>query len=217
MFTGLIESVGTVARIERRAGGARLTVAVAWAEELRLGESVAVNGACLTVAWRGSGLWAADLSAETLRRTTLGRLQVGDRLHLERALRVGDRLGGHLVQGHVDEVGMIRELRPEGAGMWMEIAVSPENHRYLAEKGSVAVDGVSLTVAALTPTGFGVALIPHTLERTTFTERRPGEPVNLEYDVLAKYVERMLTIGDPSTDRGSGLSLEFLKEHGFLS
>jgi riboflavin synthase len=201
MFTGIVEGTGTVAALAAAAdgSGARLEVAASWlAGELRLGESVAVNGCCVTVAELTSGGFAADLVAETLRRTALGGLVAGARVNLERPMTLGGRLGGHLVQGHVDGVGEVLERTPVGDGEEVRIELPPDLERYVVEKGSIAVDGVSLTVAGVGPGWFAVALVPHTLEVTTLGDRRPGDPVQLEVDVVAKYVERLVA---PFTDR----------------
>ncbi len=197
MFTGIIETMGEVVGLEGGASGgesARLRVRVgALLDGARVGDSIAVDGVCLTIAALEGDVFAADLTAETLRRTTLGRPRSGDLANLERPLRLDQRLGGHIVQGHVDGVGMVAAVRREGEGVWMEIVPPAALLPYLAEKGSVAVDGVSLTVAALpTPDRFAVALVPHTLAVTTLARRRPGDAVNLEADVLAKYVQRLL-------------------------
>lgn len=216
MFTGIVERIGTVASIRSQAEGARVALSRCW-DDLALGESVAVNGVCLTVAAIEGDRWFADVSTETLRRSTLGGSKVGDAAHLERALRVGDRFGGHIVQGHVDEVGGVRAVERDGNGLRVAIAVSERNRRYLAEKGSVAVDGVSLTVADLTSDGFVVALIPFTMAQTTLSRRRAGDRVNLEFDALAKYVERLMAFRD--SERGanaSPLDETFLAKHGYL-
>ena len=199
MFTGIVEELGEVGGLEGHAGGAHLRVRAgalltsAGPGEIRPGDSIAVSGVCLTITALDGGTFAADLAVETLRRTTLGSLRPGDGVNLERPLRLDQRLGGHIVQGHVDGVGTITVIRPEGEGVWMEITPPPTLMPYLAEKGSVAVDGVSLTVAGL-PGGdrFAVALIPHTLAVTTLGRKHPGDRVNLEVDILAKYVERLL-------------------------
>jgi riboflavin synthase len=201
MFTGIVEGTGTVAALAAAAdgSGARLEVAAPWlAGELRLGESVAVNGCCVTVAEPTSGGFAADLVAETLRRTALGGLAAGARVNLERPMTLGGRLGGHLVQGHVDGVARVLDRAPIGDGEEVRIELPPDLDRYVVEKGSIAVDGVSLTVAGVGPGWFAVALVPHTLEVTTLGDRRPGDPVQLEVDVVAKYVERLVA---PFTDR----------------
>jgi riboflavin synthase len=201
MFTGIVEGTGTVADLAAAAdgSGARLAVAAAWlAGELAPGESVAVNGCCLTVAEAAPGRFAADLVAETLRRTALGRLTPGARVNLERPLALGGRLGGHLVQGHVDGVATVLDRTPVGDGQEVRVELPPGLARYVVEKGSVAVDGVSLTVAGVGDGWFAVSLVPHTLAVTTLGDRRPGDPVQLEVDVVAKYVERLL---GPWTDR----------------
>jgi riboflavin synthase len=193
MFTGIVEGTGTVAALAATAEGARLEVEAPWlAGRLRLGESVAVNGCCLTVAGTTAAGFAADLVAETLRRTALGGLAAGARVNLERPLALGGRLGGHLVQGHVDGVAKVLERAPVGDGEEVRVELPPDLERYVVEKGSIAVDGVSLTVAGVGPGWFAVALVPHTLEVTTLGRRRPGDPVQLEVDVVAKYVERLV-------------------------
>jgi riboflavin synthase len=194
MFTGIVETMGEVEAVERLPDGARLRVrASALLEGARAGESIAVGGVCLTMVEVAGGAFAADLAAETLRRTTLGRLRPGDAVNLERPLRLADRLGGHIVQGHVDGVGTVTAARPEGDGVWMEIEAPAALAPYIVEKGSIAVDGVSLTVAGLSGgSRLAVALIPHTLAATTLGRRRPHDEVNLEVDILAKHVERLL-------------------------
>ncbi|MEP0775425.1 MAG: riboflavin synthase [Acidobacteriota bacterium] len=197
MFSGMIAALGEVARLQRAAGGATLHIRCTFpGEALADGESIAVNGACLTVATPVDGGFIADLSAETLRRTTLGSLSVRAKVNLERALRLGDRLGGHLVLGHVDATARILELRREGGFQVMRVELPGSLAQEVAEKGSVAVDGVSLTVAGVHGGWFEVALIPTTLSSTTLGDRRVGDRVNLETDVLAKYVRRALGRGD---------------------
>jgi riboflavin synthase len=201
MFTGIVEGTGTVATLAAAAdgSGARLEVEAPFlAGDLRPGESVAVNGCCLTVAEATADGFAADLVAETLRRTALGGLAAGDLVNLERPMVLGGRLGGHLVQGHVDGVARVLDRTAVGDGQEVRIELAPDLGRYVVEKGSVAVDGVSLTVAGVGPGWFAVALVPHTLEVTTLGRRRPGDPVQLEVDVVAKYVERLVA---PFTDR----------------
>lgn len=194
MFTGIIEEMGAVLAVESFADGARLRVrGGALIDGARVGGSIAVSGVCLTMVSLAPGEFAADLAAETLRRTTLGELRPGDPVNLERPLRLDGRLGGHIVQGHVDGVGTTTAVTPEGDGIWMEIAPPPLLLPYIAEKGSVAVDGVSLTVARVFEGGhFTVALIPHTLAVTTLGRLSAGDRVNIEVDILAKYVERLL-------------------------
>lgn len=193
MFTGLVEEIGTVAAIEPRGDGVRLRIRAARVlEELAPGDSVAVDGACLTaVAINGDG-FDLDVVAETLRRTALGERAAGDRVNLERALRAGDRLGGHLVQGHIDGTATVATVADEAQGRRVGFATPPELLRYVVAKGSVAIDGVSLTVAFRDETGFEVALIPHTLGETTLGDAREGRTVNLEVDLVAKYVEALV-------------------------
>jgi len=195
VFTGIVEGTGSVAglAVAGDGSGARLEVEAPWlAGDLRPGESVAVNGCCLTVAEATAAGFAADLVAETLRRTALGGLAAGARVNLERPLALGGRLGGHLVQGHVDGVARVIDRTPVGDGEEVRIELPAELQRYLVEKGSIAVDGVSLTVAGVGTGWFAVALVPHTLKVTALGDRRPGDLVQLEVDVVAKYVERLV-------------------------
>ena len=196
MFTGLVEELGRVRRIEPRAGGARLEfVAGTVLTDAEVGASIAVNGCCVTVVELGDGWWAADAVSETLARTGLGGLRAGDPVNLERPVRLGDRLGGHLVQGHVDAVGTVEARAPVGDGSTaVTFSAPPDVLRYIVEKGSITVDGVSLTVTTVTDSAFGVAVIPHTLAVTTLGERGVGAAVNLEVDVVAKYVERFVSV-----------------------
>ena len=210
MFSGIVEAVGTVAAFERRGPGAALSVATELPlEEVRTGDSIAVSGVCLTITAKGGGRFETDVSAETLARTSLGGCRAGRTVNLERALRLGGRLDGHLVYGHVDGTGTIREVRPAGESRVFHIRTDPSIMRYVVFKGAVAVDGVSLTVSALQPDGFEVTLIPATLERTTFGAARPGAAVNVETDIVGKYILRFIE------RPGGGVSLDFLKKHGF--
>jgi riboflavin synthase len=192
MFTGLIADLGTVSALERDDSGARLQIASSLAGELSDGDSVAVNGVCLTAIDVGGGDFAAQAINETLARSSLGSLQTGSRVNLELALRAQDRLGGHVVQGHVDGTGTIAATREEGFSRVLEIELEERLARYLVEKGSVAIDGVSLTVSALSDSAFEVSLIPETLERTNLGGSQRGDTVNIEVDVLAKHVERLM-------------------------
>jgi riboflavin synthase len=194
VFTGIIEELGSVRAIDRREGGARLEIAASTVlSDARAGDSIAVNGCCLTVVDRGDGWWAADAVIETLERTALGSLERDDPVNLERPLRLSDHLGGHLVQGHVDAVGRVAARTPLADGSTrFTFSAPPDALRYVVEKGSVAVDGISLTVAALGDDSFDVAVIPHTLAVTTLGHKDPGAAVNLEADLIAKYVERLL-------------------------
>jgi riboflavin synthase len=190
MFTGLIADLGRVLQIQRSPDGARLRVETTLAGELSEGDSVAVNGVCLTAATVASGAFEAEAMNETLERTSLGALDTGDGVNLELPVRAGDRLGGHLVQGHVDGVGRVVQATDDGFSRRVRIEAGEDLLRYVVEKGSITVDGVSLTVAELDPRSFTVSLIPETLQRTNLGHAEPGTIVNLEVDVLAKYVEK---------------------------
>jgi riboflavin synthase len=193
VFTGLIREVGHVASVEGGDAGVRLQIeAPLVSVGAALGDSVAINGVCLTVVAVDGDRLAFDAVPETLSRSSLGRLAAGSRVNLEPALRAGDALGGHYVQGHVDGVGAVRTVEAEGDGRRLWFDAPTDLLRYVVEKGSIAIEGTSLTIAALDEAGFAVALIPHTLEATTFGSLEAGDPVNLEVDVLAKYVERLL-------------------------
>ena len=194
MFTGLVEAIGTVRHQAPAGGGIRLAVEVAWPDGTppHLGDSVAVNGACLTAVDENATLFSADVSRESIEHTTLGDLRSGAKVNLERALRIGDRIGGHLVQGHVDTVVRLLVIKPEAGFARWTLSLPGEVAQEVARKGSVALHGVSLTVAALTGDSFDVALIPETLRATTLQDLRPGARLHLETDVLAKYVGRRL-------------------------
>jgi riboflavin synthase len=197
VFTGIVEELGRVVALERAAEPARLTIAgPEVTSDARRGDSIAINGVCLTVTAIGDGQFSADVMGETLSRSSLGALAPGTPVNLERSVRPDGRLGGHMVQGHVDGTGVIAARVPAGGWEVVRISVSGELSRYVVEKGSVAVDGVSLTVSALSPPGegawFEVSLIPETLQRTTLGAKQPGDVVNLEVDMIAKYVERLL-------------------------
>ncbi len=192
MFTGLVEAKGTVARVEAATSGALLEVRSDLGKELEAGGSIAVNGVCLTATSVNGGGFTADVMAETLRRSSLGPLAPGDDVNLELPVRAGAPLGGHVVQGHVDGTGTVESVRDEGIARLVRIACDPPLLRYVVEKGSIAVDGVSLTVAAVDGGAFEVSLIPETLERTTLGLAEPGRVVNVEVDVVAKYVEKLV-------------------------
>ena len=192
MFTGLIADVGSVTALERAGAGATLRIRTRLADELSEGDSIAVNGVCLTATSVGEGAFQAQAMSETLTRSSLGALRAQGQVNLELPLRVQDRLGGHVVQGHVDGTGAVRAIRDEGFARVLEIDVEPRLQRYLVEKGSVAIDGVSLTVSALLEDGFAVSLIPETLRRTNLGALSEGALVNIEVDILAKHLERLL-------------------------
>jgi len=210
MFTGLIEEVGEIESVRATATGRDVTVrAPAVATAAQIGDSIAVSGVCLTVVALGRGSFACHAGAETLARTTAGDWQRGRRVNLEQALQVGARLGGHFVQGHVDCVGVCTERGTRGETTEFSFGLPAEQAVYLAEKGSVTVDGVSLTVTRVSGSAFSVAIIPHTLGHTTLDDLRAGTPVNLEVDILAKYVRRAMGL-EPQ-----GMTEEFLRQHGF--
>jgi riboflavin synthase len=192
VFTGLVQDLGTVTAVDATADGVRLAVRSALAAELGLGDSVAVNGVCLTATRVDGGEFSADVMHETLRRSSLAEVGDGTPVNLELPLRASDRLGGHVVQGHVDGVGTVRDVRDDGFARLVEIAAPPDLLRYVVEKGSIAVDGISLTVVEAGEDFLSVSLIPETLERTNLGAAAPGQPVNLEVDVFAKYVEELM-------------------------
>ena len=193
IFTGLIEDLGEIVDVHHSAGGVRLTVASKLCEELSEGDSVAVNGVCLTATQVGPDAFSADVINETLRFSSLNEILPGTQVNLELPMRAGDRLGGHVVQGHVDGVGTVSAVQEDGFSRRVTVDATPEITRYIVRKGSIAVDGISLTVADLDDRSFTVSLIPETLERTNLGRAAAGATVNLEVDVLAKYVERLIT------------------------
>jgi riboflavin synthase len=192
MFTGIVREIGNVEELRRNEQGARLCVRADLAAELAEGHSISVNGACLTVASASDGAFEAEVMNQTLSVTTLGRLEPGGQVNLEPPLRAGDPLGGHLVQGHVDGTGEVRGVWPDGFARRLRLAAPPGLDRFIVERGSVTIDGVSLTVADLADDGFEVSLIPETLERTTLGGLAEGDQVNLEVDVIARYTERLM-------------------------
>ena len=212
MFTGIIEEIGTVRRIEHGAKGARLTIqAKTVLEDTRIGDSIATNGVCLTVVSMTGASFSADVMAESLRRSSLGTLQGGSPVNLERAMAANGRFGGHIVSGHIDGTGTIASQKREDNAVWVKIKTPAPLLRYIVEKGSIAIDGVSLTVAAVTDTDFSVSIIPHTGAQTILLGKKPGDPVNLECDVIGKYVEKLT-----APHKTGGISTNFLAENGFL-
>jgi len=217
IFTGLIMEIGRVRRIDRRNDGAFIQIeARKVLEGTRIGDSIAINGVDLTVTEMGSDYFTADVSLETLSRTTLGDLRSSSRVNLERALGVGERLGGHMVQGHIDGTGELITVKQEGNAYRLQFGFPSELGRYIAMKGSITVDGISLTVSGLGANWFEVAVIPHTWRETTLRDLRSGNRVNLEVDVLAKYVERLMQHGaENNKARKSRLSADYLSEMGY--
>ncbi|MDO4401132.1 MAG: riboflavin synthase [Coriobacteriia bacterium] len=215
MFTGIVEELGTVRRVLPGARAGKLVIgAKKVLEDVHIGDSIAVNGVCLTVVAAGADEFTADVMPETLRKSGLGTLKVGDPVDLERAMAANGRFGGHIVSGHIDGVGRIVETRPEENAVIVTISAPPEILALIVEKGSIAIDGISLTVAALTRTTFSVSLIPHTAAETVLLKKRAGDVVNLENDVVGKYVQRLLgnAAGKPAS---SSLTLEYLQANGF--
>ncbi len=219
MFTGIIEEIGEVQNIHRGARSAKLTIkGFVVLQDTGVGDSIAVNGVCLTVTGISGQTFTADVMAESMRRTALGALTVGSRVNLERAMAANGRFGGHIVSGHIDGTGMIREMKKEDNAVWVTIDADARILRYIIEKGSIAIDGISLTVAYVDDTCFKVSVIPHTARETTLLSKTAGDLVNLENDVIGKYVEKLIHTAD-TPDRGAegrGLDTDFLMRHGYL-
>ncbi len=216
MFTGLVAELGTVEKLARQGESYHLTLAARKVlHNLKIGDSVAVNGVCLTVVQMDDAGFTADVMPETVRLTNIGSLHAGDRVNLERTLRLCDGLDGHIVSGHVEGLGVIASRRPDGIAMVVTITTPPELLRYIIKKGSIAIDGISLTVTQVTDTSFSVSLIPHTAKETTLGFKDVGDSVNLETDIIGKYVERMLGFADKKHS-GPLLDKNILLENGFI-
>ena len=221
MFTGIIESIGSVAAMQDKGGDMRLTLKTGKLDmsDVQLGDSIAVNGVCLTVIEMTSGSFSADVSGETLRLTSLGKLQQGSRVNLEKALTLATRLGGHMVSGHVDALGKILERKDDARSIWF-LVQAPENlARYIVHKGSITVDGTSLTVNAVSGNEFELNIVPHTLQETIMSGYVPGTEVNLEVDIIGRYLERLL-LGDKAADKNvtdKGVDMQTLMKAGFVS
>ena len=215
MFTGIVEELGTIRSIQRGAHSAVLSIGASLVlSDLKIGDSVAVNGVCLTATSRDAGGFTADVMHETLNRSSLGALTVGSRVNLERAMAADGRFGGHIVSGHIDGTGTITAIRPDDNAVWYTVAASPELLRYIVEKGSITIDGISLTVAAVAADGFSISAIPHTAAVTTLGKKQVGDTVNLETDIIGKYVEKLLRpTGDVQPQ--SKITWAFLAENGF--
>lgn len=220
MFTGIVEEMGSIKSVTKGSKSAILTIE---ADKVlvgsKIGDSIAVNGVCLTVTSIAEKQFSADVMAETLRRSSLGTLAKGSKVNLERAMAADGRFGGHIVSGHIDGTGTILSLKAEGNAVWVEIQTSQAVLKYIVEKGSVAIDGISLTVARVTEHGFAVSVIPHTGAETTLLRRKAGEIVNLENDIIGKYVDRLLHFeaaeNESEDTKTSGITLDFLREHGY--
>ena len=220
MFTGIIEEVGRIRAIERQAVSARLTVAASKVlSDVHLGDSIAVNGVCLTVTSMGGSYYTADVMAETMNRSSLGQLSTGASVNLERAMPANGRFGGHIVSGHIDGTGTVQSIEPDDNAIWYTIAAKPNLLRYIVEKGSITIDGISLTVAYVDECCFKVSIIPHTQQVTALHDRKVGDIVNLECDIIGKYVEKLLqpaaTEEAMETKKESGITEDFLKKYGF--
>ena len=215
MFTGIVEELGSIRSVRRGQHSSVLSIAAKdILSDLKIGDSVAVNGVCLTATVHGGSGFTADVMHETLNRSSLGSLTVGSHVNLERAMAANGRFGGHIVSGHIDGTGTITALRKDDNAVWYTISASQELLRYIVEKGSIAIDGISLTVAEVGESWFSISAIPHTVAVTTLGEKRPGDTVNLENDVIGKYVEKLLR-PQPQETAKSSLTLEFLAQHGF--
>lgn len=209
MFTGIVEETGVIRAVQRGAKSAVLTVeAKKVLEDVHVGDSIATNGVCLTVTAVRGCCFTADVMNETLRRSSLGSLTPGSRVNLERAMAANGRFGGHIVSGHIDGTGTVVSVRRDDIAVWYTIRTTPQVMRYIVEKGSIAIDGISLTVAAVETDRFSVSIIPHTVQETTLGEKRPGATVNLENDIIGKYVEKLMQKDD-------GVTPEFLAQNGF--
>ncbi len=223
MFTGIIEEKGKVEAVAKGSNSAVITITAGKVlKDTKIGDSIAVNGVCLTVTSISGSKFSADVMAETLRRSSLGSLKHGSRVNLERAMAANGRFGGHIVSGHIDGVGVISSFEKEDNAVWVEIETPAKILRYIVEKGSITIDGISLTVAKLTDSSFAVSVIPHTGEETTLLNKKPGDIVNLENDIVGKYVERLMSFKTDDKDNkreernnSGSITMDFLNENGF--
>ncbi|WP_028514432.1 riboflavin synthase [Ruminococcus flavefaciens] len=214
MFTGIIEEVGTVSRVQHSGNASFIEIqAKKVLEDVHLGDSIAVNGVCLTVTHFGGGVFRADVMNETLNRSSLGSLTNGSPVNLERAMAANGRFGGHIVSGHIDGTGIITDIQNDGIAVWYTVSAAPELLRYIVEKGSIAIDGISLTVAKVTDTSFSVSIIPHTAAQTILSTKKTGDTVNLENDIIAKYAEKLMKPAE--TPKTGGITMDFLAKNGF--
>ena len=216
MFTGIVEEVGTVRSVVSGGSSGEIAInASTVLENTKIGDSIAVNGVCLTVTKMTDGGFTADVMPETLRRSNLGGLHIGDSVNLERAMAADGRFGGHIVSGHIDGVGNVAEMKKESNAVWVKISADKDILRLIVEKGSIAIDGISLTVAEVSDRDFSVSIIPHTGSETTLLKKKIGDKVNLENDIVGKYVEKLLQPKSVSSKTESKITMEFLREHGF--
>lgn len=218
MFTGIVEEIGYIKEIKKSVNSMILTIEASQImSDLKLGDSVATNGVCLTVTELGKNFYKADVMHETIRRSTLGQLKVGSSVNLERAMRADGRFGGHMVSGHIDGTGKIVHIQKDDNAVWYVISASQGIMRYIVEKGSVAIDGISLTVARVESDNFQVSIIPHTLKQTILSEKRVGDIVNLENDIVGKYVEKFISQANSNREETkSHIDMAFLAGNGFL-
>ncbi|MDD6098447.1 MAG: riboflavin synthase [Oscillospiraceae bacterium] len=216
MFTGIIEETGYVRAVQKGSTASFIKIeAKKIFEDMHIGDSIAVNGVCLTVTGFSGNVFTADVMNETLSRSSLGSLKAGSIVNLERAMAAKGRFGGHIVTGHIDGTGTISEIEKDGIALWYTVTADKKILRYIVEKGSVAIDGISLTVAKVTENSFSVSVIPHTAAQTALSSKGIGDTVNLENDIVGKYVEKLLSAGQPEKSGNSGITREFLSRYGF--
>ncbi|WP_295072986.1 riboflavin synthase [Ruminococcus sp.] len=214
MFTGIIEEIGTVSSVKQSGSSSFIEIqAKKVLEDVHIGDSIAVNGVCLTVTHFGGGVFRADVMNETLSRSSLGKLTSGSPVNLERAMAANGRFGGHIVSGHIDGTGTVTDIKNDGIAVWYTVSVAPELLHYIIEKGSIAIDGISLTVAKVTETSFSVSIIPHTAAQTILGSRKVGDIVNLENDIIGKYVEKLMKPAE--SPKTGGITMEFLMKNGY--
>ena len=214
MFTGIIEEIGTVSSVKQSGSSSFIEIqAKKVLEDVHIGDSIAVNGVCLTVTHFGGGVFRADVMNETLSRSSLGKLTSGSPVNLERAMAANGRFGGHIVSGHIDGTGTVTDIKNDGIAVWYTVSAAPELLHYIVEKGSIAIDGISLTVAKVTETSFSVSIIPNTAAQTILGSRKVGDIVNLENDIIGKYVEKLMKPAEAAPK--SGITMEFLAKNGY--
>lgn len=217
MFTGIVEEIGTIMHIKNGVKSSKLIINCNKVlEKTEIGDSICTNGVCLTVTNINKKTFEADVMAETIRKSNLNTLKIGSKVNLERALSLSTRLGGHLVSGHIDGIGYIKDLKKEDSAIWITIKTSVDILRYIVYKGSITIDGISLTIAYVDDDVFKVSIIPHTLQQTILSSKNIGDSVNLECDMIGKYVEKLLGISKPNKQQSNNINETFLKENGFI-